>query len=279
MVRFEKVSKAMGSFKLGPLDFEIPKGYICGLVGQNGAGKTTLLHILLGLYGVSEGMVRIDGMSYEDNEKLIRNNIGTVLAEDMFNPGMSLLENGNCYGKYFTQYSETEYRKYLALFELQEDRRFSRLSRGQRLKAQFAFALSYKPKLLVLDEPTGNFDPEFREAFYRLLQEFISDEEHSVILATHLTDELDRMADYLIYLENGKLVFADDMEKFRSTYRIVSGEKYRVLRIPEENRLFTGHGEYGTRALVKHSESNQYDDVVCAPACIEDFMYYRSRMK
>ncbi|MBE5871069.1 MAG: ABC transporter ATP-binding protein [Lachnospiraceae bacterium] len=278
MIRLENVSKRLGKFQLENLTFEIPEGYICGLVGLNGAGKTTLLHLILGLYYPQEGRVEIDGSLYENTEKEIHDEIGTVLTEELFDPGLTLMENAEEYGRYYSRFSRVKMEEYLSRFGLQPKQRFGRLSKGQKLKAQFAFALSHDPKLLILDEPTANFDPQFREQFLEVLTEFMEDGKRSVILATHLTEDLDRLADYLIYLENGKQIFAGDIESFREGYRIVSGESYKIRLLPPDRILHLEEKPYGAKALVKHGRQNHYDkELQINYPTIEEFMYFYSK--
>lgn len=280
MIKIDHVSKRLGKFQLDDISFELPGGYICGLVGKNGAGKTTLLHLLLGLYQADEGHITVSGMSYEQEERGIHDRIGTVLVEELFEPFYSIKNNADHFGRYFSGYRWERAAAYLERFGLDERRRFGKLSRGEKLKCQFAFALSCDPHLLLLDEPIGNFDPDFREQFFQIIKEFIADGTRSVILATHLTDDLDRLADYLIFLEDGRQVFAGDIESFRSAYRIVTGEKYKINLLKPDRLIFTEEKRYGTKALIRHSRLNRYDDSlqVTYPT-IEEFMYFYSKRK
>ena len=157
---------------------------------------------------------------------------------------------------------------------------FSHLSKGEKLKCQFAFALACKPKYLILDEPTANFDPEFRETFWKLLKDFVANGDRSVLLATHLTDDLDRMADYLIYMEHGKIIYSGDIEHFRDCYRIVSGEAYKLKLIRKDSLIALEEKPYGAKALVKHSRLCSYDNALTVTyPSIEEFMYYYSKKK
>lgn len=280
MLKMDGVSKRLGSFSLKDISFEVPAGYICGLVGQNGAGKTTLLHLLLGLYQPDGGTVFIDGLTYAEQEKEIRNQTGTVLAEELFEPHFDLMDNADYYGAYFSGYSGEEMREYLSRFGLDGKQKFGKLSKGEKLKCQFAFALSCQPSLLILDEPVANFDPDFRGQFFSVIRDFISDGKRSVVLATHLTEDLDRLADYLIYLEEGRQLFAGDMETFRSKYRLVTGESYKIKLLPKDRIIAVEEKTYGARALVEHSRLNQYDKslTVTYPR-IEDVMYFFSKRK
>ena len=275
LVELENITKRLGKFCLEDISMQLPEGYILGLIGPNGAGKTTLLHVILGLYQPNAGTVTIDGMSYADHEVAIREETGVVLLEDMFDGGLTLTANGERYGKFFKNYSGRTLETYLERFGLKSKCRYRSLSRGEKLKFQFAFALAHDAKLLVLDEPTGNFDREFRREFFRVLKEFIADGTRSVILSTHLTDDLDRVADYILYLENGKSVFSGDIETLRESYRLVTGEPWQIKAIARELVIHVEEGELGTRALVKNSRRLPDDrDLTVAVPTIEELMYF-----
>ncbi len=275
MIDLKNVRKLIGTFTLRDINLELPEGYIIGLVGANGCGKTTLLHILMGLYKQDEGAVTLLGKNYETAERQLHDEIGVVLQEKLFQKHMTLQENGNYYGRFYSQYEEKAFLKLLEKYNLDPKRKYKELSKGEELKFQFAFALAHKPKLLLLDEPTGNFDPEFREEFLKGLKDFISDGEHTVILATHLTEDLDRMADYLIYMEDGTILFSGDLESLRKRYRIVAGEDYRIRLLPEQRIIHIEKGQFSTKALIRHREIDSYDKsyAVTEPT-IEEFMYF-----
>lgn len=274
------VSKKLGTFQMENISFTLPEGYIMGLIGPNGAGKTTLLHLILGLYRPDSGSIRVAGMEYRMYEREIREQIGTVLLENLFDPGWNLRQNANRYGAYYESYDETVLKEYLERFELIPDRKYRGLSRGEELKFQLAFALSHDPKLLILDEPAGNFDPEFREQFFEVLEEFISDGTHSVILSTHLTEDLERRADYITYLEKGKCLLSTDIESLRETYRLVTGEMYKIRLLPRENVIHVEEGACGTRALVRHHKRSVYDrELTVTVPTLEEFMYFMTKRR
>lgn len=275
MIELTNLSKYLGSFKLQDITFTLPPGYICGLIGPNGAGKTTLLHLILGLYRPDGGQIRIQGMEYETMEQEIRRMTGTVLMEDLFEDGMTLRQNGDEYGRYFRDYDKNILEEYLGRFRLDGSRKYKSLSKGERLKFQLAFALSHDAKLLVLDEPTGNFDPQFRREFFLILKEFIADGTRSVILATHLTDELDQWADYILYLEKGTELFGGDIETLRDSFRLLTGEMYKLKLLRAEEVIHIEKGTYGCRALVKHRHSRTYDpELTVTIPTIAELMYF-----
>lgn len=278
LLELKEISKHLGAFHLKPTSFELPEGYIMGLIGPNGAGKTTLLHLILGLYRPETGAVLIDGMDYRTNEREIREQLGTVLLDRMFEPSMTLRKNADYYGTCYRRYESHMFEDYLERFSLKPERKYKTLSKGEELKFQLAFALSHAPRLLILDEPAGSFDPEFREEFFRVLKEFIADGTKSVILSTHLTGDLERVADYITYLEKGSCLFSTDIESLRENYRMVTGETYKIKRIPKENLIHMEEGAFGTRALVHHRKRCTYDDALTVTVpTIEELMYFMTK--
>ena len=253
MLEIQGLEKKLEGFTLQDVNIKLPKGYIMGLIGENGAGKTTLLNLILGLYKPTKGQIIIDGMTYENQEKEIRNLLGYVLVDDVFSGEMKLIDQADMYGKYYENYDRTLFLDYCKRFELEEKKKYKKLSKGEKLKFQFAFALAHKPKLLILDEPTANFDPEFREEFLKIITEFVADGENSVLLATHMTEELDRIADYVTFLHKGKVKFSVDRSELEKKYRLVSGEDYKINLIKKERVIHKEKGKYATTALVEHT--------------------------
>lgn len=278
MIRVNELRKLVGTFMLRNITLDIPAGYIIGLIGANGCGKTTLLHVLMGLYEPNHGEVEIMGMKYAEDGDKIRDNIGVVLQERMYEEQMTLQENAAYMGRFYSQYDEAYFLAMLERYELNPKKKYTHLSKGEELKFQFALALSHHPKLLILDEPTGNFDPEFREEFLSDLKDFIADGEHSVILATHLTDDLDKIADYIVYMEDGAILLDSDIETLRNKYRIIAGEDYRMKLLREDRIIYMEKGELATKALVRHRKIDTYDPsyTVMVPT-IEELMYFMTK--
>lgn len=275
MIELEAVEKKLSSFALRDISFAMPKGYIMGLIGPNGAGKTTLLHLLMGLYHADAGSVRVFGCDPTEEEVLVRGKTGWVLSEELFHAGHTLRDNANRYGKYYSDYEPGLFEEYCGRFGLKTERMLGKLSKGEKLKFQFAFALSHRAELLLLDEPTASFDPEFREEFFEIITDFISDGEHSVILATHLTKDLDRLADYVTMLNEGRLEFSLERSELEERYRIVSGELYKLKLLPAERVIALETGTYGAKAFVKHNPRAVYDPELCVSVpTLEEIMYY-----
>lgn len=215
LIEARHISKNFSGFALSDIDFTLDEGYIMGLAGRNGSGKTTLIRLLLGLYTNYSGDLFMFGRDYRNEAKAIKNDIGWVLHDKLFSGSRSLISNARHFGKYYSTYDESVLLELLGRFMINAKSRYGRLSKGGQLKFQIAFALSHKPKLLIMDEPAASFDPDFRKEFYALLNDFMKDGKHSVIISTHLLSELDVRADYLIYLKEGRMQYFGDMESFR----------------------------------------------------------------
>ena len=149
MIQLKGVSKRLDNFQLADMNIELPKGYIMGLVGLNGSGKTTLIHLILGLYKPDKGELAVFGKGYESEERAIHEDIGYVLQERLFEGYLTLQENGDHYGRYYTQYESQRFTELLKNFGLEPKQKYRELSKGQELKFQFAFAMSHHPKLLL----------------------------------------------------------------------------------------------------------------------------------
>ncbi len=279
MIQVECEKKQIGGFCMQHINIAIPDGYIIGLIGENGAGKTTLLHLILGLYEPDIGIIRMDEKSYAESEKEIRQKIGVVLQERLFEREQTLQKNASFYGKYYENYDAKVLHHYLKKFHLDENIKYKNLSKGEELKFQLAFALAHNPKWLFLDEPTGNFDPEFRKEFLSILKDFVADGEHTVIISSHLTEELDRIADYILYLEQGRVLLYSDIETIRSQHRMISGNIQDINCIPRELLIYVEESEYGARALVHYDKQMIFEQLAVTIPTIEDLLYFISKRR
>ncbi|MDK2807834.1 MAG: type transport system ATP-binding protein [Clostridiales bacterium] len=275
MLEVKQIGKRFSGFHLEEISFSLPPGYIMGVIGANGSGKSTLLSIISGLYTMDAGSVCIGGYDLVREEKAAKNKIGFVFSEELFQPALSLLENARYYGRYYDAFEEAVFLQFCKEFSLDASQRLRRQSKGEKLKFQYAFALSHNPELLVIDEASASFDPEFREAFLRTLTQFVADGAHSVVLCTHLLEELEQIADYITFLDKGKLVLSLEKELLYDSYRLVMGEDYKINLIPKERMVAKEKGSYATKALVRHNKYITYDAAVSVERpTLSDLMYY-----
>ena len=277
MIDCNNVSKRFTSFSLKNITFNLPAGYICGLIGENGSGKTTLINILSGLYSY-DGEVRISGRDYCNHEYDIKQDIGVVVHGDIFEAKESLISNANYFGRFYKKYSENLLENYLERFNLNDKKKYKELSKGEKLKFALAFALAHEPRLLLLDEPGANFDIEFRKEFNRLLREFIIDGTRSVILSTHIISDVETFADYILFLKNGEQILFGDVETIREKYRMVSGEKYKI-KLLKDRIIYLEEGRISCNALVKHDKQGYDKELKVWEPGIDELMYYIGKGK
>ena len=277
MIDCNNVSKRFTSFSLKNITFNLPAGYICGLIGENGSGKTTLINILSGLYSY-DGKIRISGRDYCNHEYDIKQDIGVVVHGDIFEAKESLISNANYFGRFYKKYSKNLLENYLERFNLNDKKKYKELSKGEKLKFALAFALAHEPRLLLLDEPGANFDIEFRKEFNSLLREFIIDGTRSVILSTHIISDVETFADYILFLKNGEQILFGDVETIREKYRMVSGEKYKI-KLLKDRIIYLEEGRISCNALVKHDKQCYDKELKVWEPGIDELMYYIGKGK
>lgn len=216
MLRLDGVSRKRKDFCLQDISFCVPDGYITGLVGKNGAGKTTLIHTILDMERKDAGTIELDGMDNVRQSVLFKDAVGFVMEDAGFLPCRSAKENGRLLGELYTSWSQERFYRYLHSFgftrRMYEATLLCELSKGMYIRFQLAFALAHRPRLLLLDEPTANLDPVFRMEFLKILQTAIEQEELGVLFATHITSDLDKIADYLVVLSEGNVCCNGDRE-------------------------------------------------------------------
>lgn len=280
ILQLTNLNRSLGSFQIKDISFSLKPGYIMGLVGRNGAGKSTLMKLLLGAYRTDSGEIQINGTTMSLEEKHAREQIGFVLEERIFSEGMSLEGNAEAFGSCYSGYSKEDFLKYCQELQLNPKSKIGKLSKGEYLKFELAFALSHKPKLLLLDEPTGNFDTESRKKVKQMMREFVTDGQRSILYSTHLMEELDELADYITYMKHGEVLYSVDKETLTEKYRLIKGRKSLLIRMPKEGIFHTEENEYGVSVLVTYNKNREYpvDANICRPT-LEDIVYAQMKQE
>ncbi len=228
----EKVNKRYKDFVLKDISFSLPGGYILGLIGKNGAGKTTLMNCIIGSIPY-KGKVSVEGEVNTLHKRAATEKVGFIVEDAPFFKKETLGKNGEVLGALYEDWDEKKFYSYLERLELHYDMVYENLSKGMETKFQLAFALAHSPRLLILDEPTGGLDPMFRRSFLKILQDVVNEEMLSVIISTHLTTDLDKVADYVMLLDEGEIVFYEDKETLLDKYPLVSGNTDVLSQIPK----------------------------------------------
>lgn len=215
------VKKYKGGFQLGEIDLEIPTGSIVGLIGENGAGKTTLIKSMLGIINVSSGDVTIFEKDCKKYEKEIKEDVGVVLDNMFFSEVLNAADINAIMGGIYKNWDDGLFFKYVADFELPKKSSIKTLSKGMRKKLEIAAALAHHPKLLVLDEPTSGLDPVVRGEILDLFLEFIQDEGRAILLSTHITSDLEHVADKIVFIDDGKKILDETRDGIMNNYAVL----------------------------------------------------------
>ena len=216
------------SFTLSDFNFAIEPGYILGIVGKNGAGKTSLINTVLGLYKPDEGFIKVSGYDRVTEAVEAKKKMAFITDDCLFPLDLSPKAIGKTFGPLYEGFDYKKYEDYCKRFEVPFRKNLRYQSKGMRTKVQLAFCLSYEADLYVFDEPSAGLDPIFRKEFIELLFEIVEDGSKSIILSTHLTDDLDRIADYILYIENGKQNFFMEKEELISKFKMIKGSRGQV---------------------------------------------------
>lgn len=276
MLRVEHLEKTMYGhlFKLDDISFHLPKGYVCGLIGENGAGKTSLMRVLMGIYNYT-GNILIDGNDMIKEETSVKNTLGLIFEDGFFEKEMKIEQIGIIYGELYKSFDMEIYLSYLERFQLNKTQKYNSLSKGMKIKVQLAFALSYDAKLFLFDEPTAGLDKHFREEFLEICAGLVSDGERSVMISSHITEDLDRIADYIAYMQDGKMLFCLPKEDLCEKFFVVCGEDYKCNLIAKEAIIYKKKDTYNTSAMVVDKKSFLIDETLEKKRPdIRELMYY-----
>lgn len=275
MLRLQELNKSFSGFSVKNVSFEVPKGCICGLIGENGAGKSTLIKTLAGIYTKTSGQVYVDGLRFDEEEARIKDMLGLVMDEMMFEESLTAEKAEKLYGRFYSEFNRDLFYSYLDRFNISKNKKLKKFSKGMKIKFQLAFALSHNAKLFLFDEPTAGLDTEFRKEFLDICIELIADGEKTVLFSTHLTKDLDRISDYIAFMQEGELLFMSSKEALCERFSYVQAENYKLKLIPEKAVVYMQEGEYGGSALVVNSKSIKLDGAYTKrQPTVEEVMYY-----
>jgi ABC-2 type transport system ATP-binding protein len=277
VIEVQHAARRNGDFQLQDISFSLEPGYITGLIGPNGAGKTTLIKALMNLNRLDKGEVRIFGSLYPRAEREIKRRIGFVYDESYFYSHLSVDETGKVLAGFYPTWKSELFLSYLRRFDIPSKRKVGELSKGMKTKFALAAALAHEPELLIMDEPTSGLDPVFRREVLALLSEYIQQESRSVLFSTHITADLDRIADYIVYLNQGRLHFAGSKEELMDTYRLVKGPNHSLTQEVRDHVLGLHETPVGFEGLVQMSEGLEQrlgDEVKLSIPTLDDILVY-----
>jgi ABC-2 type transport system ATP-binding protein len=219
ILEIKKLRKAYPEFVLEDIDWNVPKGYVTGLIGPNGAGKTTTIKLIMNLLEPDGGDVKVFGLNNIQHEKQIKNKIGYVGEAQYFYESQSARWTGEFVSHFYDKWDKERYRGLLEQFEIPPAKRIRKFSKGMKVKLSLAIALSHDPELIMLDEPTSGLDPIVRREVVDFLKAFTKKNDKTVILSSHITDDISRIADYITYMINGRIVMTESKDALLSDWK------------------------------------------------------------
>lgn len=279
MLELSKISKKYGGFRLEEVSFSLPTGYMMGLIGRNGSGKTTLIKLIMNLIREDKGTINIFGRDHRRDEKIIKEDIGFVYDQSCFYENLSMNKMTQIISKFYKNWDDRRYQELMDQFELQPGQRIDTLSKGMKVKYSLAVALSHQAKLLLMDEPTDGLDPVVRRELLKILREELKREEVSILLSTHITSDLDKTADYVTFLDRGKVAVSDSIEAIQERYFLVQAGSSSIS--PHRYSTFLGYevNDFRFLGLMEAKEKNKIDskDWGISTPTLEDLMCFYGR--
>jgi len=249
-IRIRGLRKRYRGFTLKDVDLDVPRGYVTGLIGPNGAGKTTLIKLIMNLVRRDAGTITVLGLDNLADEVAVKSRIGFIYDEPPFYPDVSLADSARAVGPFYPGWSDRRFAELAARFGLPLRKRFKALSHGMKMKFALAVALSHDADLLLMDEPTAGLDLAFRREVLSELGAILQDERKSVLFSTHITADLERIADYVTFIRDGSIVFTLPKDELRDRWGVVRGDRPTIGRLP--TAIVRGRRErpHGVEALV-----------------------------
>lgn len=277
-IEVQGLTKHYPGFTLDHVSFSVPAGSIVGFIGENGAGKSTTIKALLGLIRPEEGEISLLGKKDGAAFREIKEQIGAAFDESYFPDNLRIKDVDRIMRSIFKTWESDKFLSYCRRFELPGKKTVKEFSKGMKMKLSIAAALSHQTKLLILDEATSGLDPVVRGEMLDLFLDFIQDENHSILISSHITGDLEQVADSIAYLHQGKLLFQEDKDTLLSEYGILRCGSDDLARLPGDRIVHTRRTNFGCETLVKGREEvlRLLPGAVCDPAGIDDIMRFTS---
>ena len=273
----KNICKSYEDFSLDHVSFRVPEGSIVGFVGENGAGKSTTIRAILDLIRVDGGSVEVLGLNREERQDPAwREQIGVVFDVGHIPELLTARQVDRVMAGIYRQWDSQTYQGYLKKFKLAKDKKYKDFSRGMKMKLSLAVAMSHGAKLLILDEPTGGLDPIVRDEILDIFLEFIQEEDHSILISSHIISDLEKVADYIVFIHDGKVCLEEEKDRLLEQYGIVHATPEQATALPKELVVGRRDSRFSCEVMVKDRNEikRRYPDWAIDSAGIEDIMLY-----
>ncbi|WP_068673670.1 ABC transporter ATP-binding protein [Oceanobacillus sp. Castelsardo] len=280
VIELQHVHKSFDGFQLNNLSMTIKKGFVTGFIGGNGAGKSTTIKLMMNLLQPDRGTISIFGLNYKDHEKEIKQRIGFVFDENIFYENVTLAEMKKIIKPAYVNWDDNLFHYYVKTFELPLNKKIKSFSKGMMMKASLTIALSHHAELIIMDEPTSGLDPSFRRELLDILHNLMQDGEKTIFFSTHLTTDLDRIADYITFIHKGKHIFTKEIYQIEEEYAIVKGGIELLDKDTEREFISIRKSNHGFEALTanKTRAENIFGGMaLIEKPTLEDIMFYTKK--
>ncbi len=275
-IEVRNLTKEYENFKLENVSFNVGKGTIMGFIGENGAGKSTTIKAILNLIKKDNGLITVLGKEINRNEKGIKNELGIVLNYGNFNEKLNVKAINKIMKNIYKRWDDDVFYKYIEKFNIDTSKKIEEFSKGMKMKLSIAIALSHKAKILILDEATSGLDPVARDEVLDILMEFIQNEENSILMSSHITSDLEKIADYITFIHNGKIIFSENKDKLIYDMGVVKCTEKQFKTIEVQDRMFYKKGIFNYEVLIDNRDefSKKYPSLVINNSNLEEIMLF-----
>lgn len=275
-IELKNVTKRYDTFTLDHITFNVPKGCIMGFIGQNGAGKTTTIRSMLNITDINEGEIKLLGLDHLKSETEIKKRIAVVFDELPFHDVLTAKDMARIFEGLYPDWDNTVYSQYLERFQLPFKKKIGQFSKGMKMKLQIACALSHNAELLIMDEPTTGLDPVVRDEILHIFMEYMQDGEKSILLSSHITSDLEKIADSVAMIDKGKLLISGYKDEIIENHGILKCGKDKISEIDKEDIVSVRYNDYGAEIMISDREaaSYKYKDTIIDSASLDDIMLY-----
>lgn len=277
IVEFKNVNKYFKGFSLEHIDLQVKQGQITGFVGANGAGKSTTMKLIMNLLQPDSGEIKVFGKDYAKHGKEIKERIGFVYDSNVFYESLNLKDIRKIIAPAYKNWSDNQFYDYIKKFELPLTKAIKTFSKGMLMKTSLAMALSHEAEFIMMDEPTAGLDPVFRRELLDILKELMSDGRRTILFSTHITSDLERIADNIIFLHKGKILFNESISNIQERYALVKGNANLLDHDIEKSFISIERSSTEFQAITNNAEETRRllkGQVVMEEASLEDIMFY-----
>jgi ABC-2 type transport system ATP-binding protein len=278
-LKVENLTKRYAGFTLDGVGFELPKGSIMGFVGENGAGKTTTIKLILNLIRRDAGNVKIFGLDNIKDERRIKEQMGVVLDESSLHDTLRPSDISRIFAGFYQSWNDAEFKRLMEKFSLPDTKTVKEYSRGMKTKLSIAAALAHDPRLLILDEPTGGLDPVARSEILDIFMDYIQNEKNSILFSSHITTDLEKVADYITFISHGRIVLSDSKDEIIDSYGLLHCGASDLSGVDKKDIAGLRENRFGCDVLVKNKSlaRRRYAGMPIDDASIEDIMLFYAR--